>query len=93
MEESRLTRWISLDQNPRILPGILLSTPYVADDRKAGRFQPVMKGCFGSRLCENVLEQIWQSESERKSRSYVKFTSVATPKFTGKAKLISSIFS
>jgi len=47
MEESRFTRWISLDQNPRILPGILLSTPYVADDRKAGRFQPVMKGCFG----------------------------------------------
>jgi len=44
-----------------------------------GRFLPVATGSYGSRLCENVLEQVWQSESERKSRSYANFRSADLP--------------
>lgn len=41
-----------------------------------GRLLPDAEGCNRPRLCENVLEQVWQSESDRKSRSYVNFWSV-----------------
>jgi len=39
---------------------------------------PYTTGRYGSRLCENVLEHVFQSEPERKSRSYVKFRSADT---------------
>jgi len=39
------------------------------------RFLPVTTGCFWPRLCKNVLEHVWQSRLEQKSRSYANFWS------------------